>query len=83
MKFNTAIMKALNGPCDKLDSLRSWLEEGGETVQKPSVEESPLDKRCYLMSESHLSGYRLLIGFETLEDVEAAHEFLARRKVLR
>lgn len=83
MKFNVAIMKALNWPCDKFDSLRAWLEEGGETVQKPSVEASPLDKRRYLMSESHLSGYRLLIGFETLEDVQAAHEFLARRKALR
>jgi len=31
------------------------------------------------MSESHLSGYRLILGFETLEDVQAAHEFLIKR----
>lgn len=40
---------------------------------------SPLARRCYTMSESHLSGYRLILGFETLEDVQAAHEFLIKR----
>jgi len=32
-----------------------------------------LSKRCYLMSEPHLSGFRLIIGFERLTDVQAAH----------
>ena len=42
-------------------------------------EVNPLAARCYVMSESHLSGYRLILGFETLDAVQAAHEFLARR----
>ena len=48
--------------------------------ESPPVDEiSPLARRCYTMSESHLSGYRLILGFETLEDVQAAHEFLIKR----
>lgn len=72
MRLNTAILAFLEWPCDKLDKFWAWLEAGRDA--KPN----PLEKRCYLMSESHLSGYRLVIGFETLEDVQSAHEFLAR-----
>ena len=39
---------------------------------------TPLDKRGYVMSEPHLSGYRLVIGFGTLADVQAAHEYIAK-----
>jgi hypothetical protein len=38
---------------------------------------NPLGKRCYVMSEQHLSGYRLVIGFERREDCDAAHEQIA------
>ena len=38
-----------------------------------------LIKRAYAMSESHLSGYRLTIGFENLEDMQAAHMALPIR----
>lgn len=31
----------------------------------------------YVLSEPHLGGYRLVIGFETLADVQAAHEAIA------
>jgi hypothetical protein len=31
------------------------------------------------MSEAHLSGYRLIVGFESLDDLQDAQEFLARR----
>lgn len=32
-----------------------------------------LSKRCYVMSEPHLSGWWLVIGFESMEDVNEAH----------
>ena len=38
---------------------------------------NPFAKRCYTMSESHLSGYRLIVGFERLEDAQEAHIFVA------
>lgn len=38
---------------------------------------SPLSKRLYALSEPHLSGYRLVLGFETLADCQAAHEAIA------
>lgn len=53
----------------------------GNTAQATAAQgepvASPLEKRCYTMSESHLSGYRLIIGFETLDDLQAAHTFVA------
>lgn len=39
---------------------------------------NPLAKRCYTMSEPHMSGYRLVIGFDRLEDVDAAHAYVAK-----
>jgi hypothetical protein len=35
-----------------------------------------LEKRSYSLNEPHLSGYRLVIGFDTLEDVQAAQQAL-------
>lgn len=43
----------------------------------PAQEVHPLASRCYAMSEPHLSGYRLVLGFETLEAVDAAHTWVA------
>lgn len=40
--------------------------------------QNPLLKRCYTMSEHHLSGYRVVIGFERLEDAQDAHEYIAK-----
>ena len=37
-----------------------------------------LKKRCYIFSESHLRGYRLIIGFNTLDDVQGAHQQIIR-----
>lgn len=45
--------------------------EGGED------DGNPLSKRCYTMSESHLSGYRLIVGFESLGDAQDAHSWVA------
>lgn len=39
---------------------------------------NPLCTHAYAMSEKHLSGYRLIIGFDTLEQVQAAHESLVQ-----
>jgi hypothetical protein len=75
MKLNRLIMKMLDWPSTMGDRLRDWLEEGHE-IQKQSPH--PLSRRCYLTSEAHMSGYRLIIGFENLEDLDAAHYFLAR-----
>lgn len=78
MKLNTLVMQALDWPVTMAVRLRDLLEAGGKHVDQ--VELDPLDKRCYTISESHLSGYRLILGFETLDDVQDAHEFLVRRK---
>lgn len=34
-------------------------------------------RMAYMSSGPHLSGYRVSVGFETLEDAQAAHSFLA------
>jgi hypothetical protein len=36
-----------------------------------------LERRGYSMSEPHLSGYRLIIGFESLSDVQEAQQAIA------
>lgn len=46
--------------------------------QAAPVEPNPLDRRCYVVSESHLGGYRLILGYETLDAVVAAHEFIVK-----
>jgi hypothetical protein len=46
---------------------------------EPVVSRNPFASRCYTMSESHLSGHRLIVGFEKLEDAQAAHEWIARQ----
>ncbi len=38
----------------------------------------PLASRCFSMSEPYLSGWRLVIGFNTREEVNAAQEYVAR-----
>ena len=73
MKLNRLIVKMLDWPVTIGDRLRDWLEEGQE-LQK----QNPLSRRCYLTSEAHMRGHRLIIGFENLEDLDAAHSFLAR-----
>lgn len=46
---------------------------------EPVVSRNPFASRCYTMSESHLSGHRLIVGFEKLGDVQDAHEWVARQ----
>jgi len=47
------------------------------TPQGPG-EDNPLACRCFSMSEPYLSGWRLIIGFNTREEVNAAQEYVAR-----
>lgn len=41
---------------------------------------TPIDKRAYVMSESDGQNrrYRLVIGFETLDDLQNAHEYVVK-----
>ena len=62
------------------DCLRELIsrEINSALTQRPTAQEvHPLASRCYAMSEPHLSGYRLVLGFETLEAVDAAHTWVA------
>jgi hypothetical protein len=48
---------------------------------RPKVTEpNPLAKAGYTMSEPHLSGWRVSMGFATLNDAQAAHEHIARAR---
>jgi hypothetical protein len=37
-----------------------------------------LEPRAYVLSEPHLSGYRVVLGFEKLIDAQNAHDAIAR-----
>jgi hypothetical protein len=38
------------------------------------------DARCYIYSESHLSGYRVVIGFDSLEAAQDVHTLIANSR---
>ena len=78
MKLNERIMRIIDWPIKQTERLRDWLEEGMRDASNNDREITPLERRCYLMSEPHLSGCRLIIGFESLEDCSKAHDFLIR-----
>lgn len=52
----------------------------GEMTELPS---NPLMRRAYTMSEPHLSGYRVIMGFATRKDAQDAHEFIAKQTALQ
>lgn len=57
------------------------MERGPDSL--PVETKAPLDPtavgfHAYAMSESHLGGYRLIVGFDTLEQVQRAHEFVVQ-----
>ena len=79
MKLNERIMRFLGWPVKHGERLRDWLEQGMRAASNDGDREAaPLERRCYLMSETHLSGCRLIIGFESLDDCHNAHDFLLR-----
>jgi hypothetical protein len=66
------------------ETLRDLLIEGGAVLAAGQSAEArdavvvALARRCYAMSQPHLSGFRVVIGFERLEDAAAAHAAIAR-----
>ena len=47
------------------------LNEALEIIEK---NDTALGTHAYCASESHLSGYRLIVGFDTLAQVQDAHQ---------
>ena len=76
MKMNERVIRILDWPWQQLERLRDWLEEGGHAIYDSPYETNPLGKRCYVMSEKHLSGYRLIVGFDSAADCDAALDFV-------
>lgn len=46
---------------------------------EPVVSRNPFASRCYTMSESHLSGHRLIVGFDELGDAQDAYEWVVQQ----
>lgn len=73
---------------DDVRHLNDWAIEMSLSAEKvaaiqqaesePAAVRNPFASRCYTMSGSHLSGHRLIVGVEKLEDAQAAHEWVAR-----
>lgn len=65
-----------------IDAIRTAIQQA-EAQQpatgEPAVRRNPFASRCYTMSESHLSGHRLIVGFEKLGDAQDAHEWVTRQ----
>lgn len=59
----------------KMNALHTAIQQA---ASEPVAVRNPFASRCYTMSESHLSGHRLIVGFEKLEDAQSAHEWVAR-----
>lgn len=65
---------------DALANLRTAIQQAQQPVTgEPVVSRNPFASRCYTMSESHLSGHRLIVGFEKLVDAQDAHEWVTRQ----
>lgn len=60
---------------EAINALRTAIQQA---ESEPVAVRNPFASRCYTMSESHLSGHRLIVGFEKLEDAQSAHEWVAR-----
>lgn len=65
-------------PGGAIPALRAALSQQPATPE-PVASRNPFASRCYTMSESHLSGHRLIVGFEKLGDAQDAHEWVARQ----
>ena len=59
-----------------INALRAALSQQPATTE-PVAARNPFASRCYTMSETYLSGHRLIVGFEKGEDAQAAHEWVA------
>lgn len=63
----------------QLKAINNAMEGAQPATGEPVVSRNPFASRCYTMSESHLSGHRLIVGFEKLGDAQDAHEWVARQ----
>jgi len=70
--------KAMGNAEKCASALRAALSKQPATPD-PVVSRNPFAARCYTMSESHLSGHRLIVGFEKLGDAQDAHEWVTRQ----
>lgn len=67
-------LRELDGYCrvaDHMEDIASRLS------LRPGMKEV-LAKNCYVMSENHLTGVRLIIGFNSLADAQDAHVAVSR-----
>ncbi|MGE0110036.1 hypothetical protein [Aquabacterium sp.] len=62
-----------------VDVFKERLAAQQPATGEPVVSRNPFASRCYTMSESHLSGHRLIVGFEKLGDAQDAREWVARQ----
>lgn len=62
-----------------VDVFKERLAAQQPATGEPVASRNPFASRCYAMSESHLSGHRLIVGFEKLGDAQDAHEWVARQ----
>ena len=67
------------GDAQRARQLQAVLDSSGCTRSHPHEEMtvSCLATRRYTMSETHLSGARVIIGFDTVEEASAAHAWIA------
>ena len=88
LSFAAQTTGGTDGPDAELQSAIGQAEQalslGGiwqamSATTEPVASRNPFASRCYAMSESHLSGHRLIVGFEKLGDVQDAHEWVARQ----
>ena len=64
---------------DEWRALFTAIQQAEAKTHKSAAVRNPFAARCYTMSESHLSGHRLIVGFEKLGDAQDAHEWVARQ----
>lgn len=76
MNINERIIRMLDWPIQQTERLRDWLEEGHRAIYDTPRETNPLGKRRYVMSEKHLNGHRLIVGFDSAADCDAAVDFV-------
>lgn len=74
-----AQMRAASCGINALRAAIQQAEAQQPTTSEPVVSRNPFASRCYTMSESHLSGHRLIVGFEKLGDAQDAHEWVSRQ----
>lgn len=79
LAINGRVCRAMAGLQETRDdsaSVRTGLSDSVPTVDSAHCLDS-LARAVFVTSGPHLSGYRLCLGFETLSDVQEAHQVIA------